>query len=109
MLRDAMWNTIAEGRLEAETNASRPCVVFLNGEYWGVYNIRSRWDEQWLFEHYGVDNGEYDHIGYGRFTSSSTTLGVENGDLEDWLELLEFIDANDINEAGNWAFVESRV
>ena len=33
MLRDAMWNTIAKDRLEAETNASRPCVVFLNGEY----------------------------------------------------------------------------
>ncbi|MGJ8695135.1 MAG: lamin tail domain-containing protein [Verrucomicrobiaceae bacterium] len=109
MLRDPMWNTIAEGYINAETNASTPCVVFLNGEYWGVYNIRSRWDEQWLFEHHGVDNGEYSHLGYGHFTSSSTTLGAHNGDTAEWLDLLQFIDANDINDPANWAFVESRV
>ncbi|MDB4354086.1 lamin tail domain-containing protein, partial [Akkermansiaceae bacterium] len=109
MLRDPMWNTIAKGYLNAETNASTPCVVFLNAQYWGVYNIRSRWNEQWLFEHHGVDNGEYTHLGYGHFTSSSTTLGAHEGDTTEWLELLEFIDDNDIDVPANWTFVESRV
>ncbi|MDB4504298.1 lamin tail domain-containing protein [Akkermansiaceae bacterium] len=109
MLRDPMWNTIANGFIDAETNGSTPCVVFLNGEYWGVYNIRSRWDEDWIFEHYGVDRGDYTHLGYGHFTSSSTTLGAHEGDTDEWLELLDFIDNNDIDLPTNWAFVESRV
>lgn len=109
MLRDPMWNTIAKGFINAETNASTPCVVFLNGEYWGVYNIRSRWDKQWIFEHHGVDSGDYTHLGYGHFTSSSTTLGAHEGTVDEWIELLDFIDNNDINDANNWAFVESRV
>lgn len=109
MLRDAMWNTIAKNQLNAETNALQPCVVFLNGAYWGVYNIRSRWNEQWFFENYGIDHGDYTHIGYGHFTSSDTTLGAFDGDTSEWSELLKFIDENDINQPGPWAFVESRV
>ena len=109
MLRDGMWNSIAEGYLNAETTNFRPSVVFLNGAYWGVYNIRSRWTKEWIFEKYGVSNGEYDHVGYGRFTSSDTTLGAEEGEITEWVELLDFIDNNDINTPADWVFVESRV
>lgn len=109
MLRDAMWNKIAENQLQAETNALQPCVVFLNGVYWGVYNIRSRWNAQWFFENYGIDNGDYAHIGYGHFTSSSTTLGSFDGETTEWTQLLDFIDDNDINQPAPWAYVESRI
>lgn len=109
MLRDGMWDAIAGGFLEVETSSFRPSVVFLNGSYWGVYNIRSRWNEEWLFEKYGISNGEYDHVGYGRFESSSTTLGAQEGDVDDWLDLLNFIDNNDVNDPDTWGFVKSRV
>lgn len=109
MLRDGMWDTIAKGFLNAETTSMRPSVVFLNGAYWGVYNIRSRWTEEWFFEKYGVSNGEYDHLGYGHFTSSSTRLGAHEGVITEWTELLDFIDNNDINTPAGWDFVESRV
>jgi len=109
MLRDGMWSTIAKGFINAETTDYRPSVVFLNGAYWGIYNIRSRWTPEWIFEKYGVSNGEYDHVGYGHFANSSTTLGVHEGDTDDWQELLNFIDDNDIDTPAGWAFVQSRV
>lgn len=45
----------------------RPVNVFLNGEYWGLYNLLERYDEQYFVDYYGVDkedvvvakNGEY--------------------------------------------------
>lgn len=109
MLRDGMWNRIAGGYLDVETTYFRPSVVFLNGSYWGIYNIRSRWNEEWFFEKYGISNGEYDHLGYGHFTSSSTTLGAEEGDVAEWVELLNFIDNHDLSNASDWEFVKSRV
>jgi hypothetical protein len=109
MLRDPMHRAIAESRLQVETSDFRPSIVFINGTYWGIYNIRARWDEQWFFEHYGVDNGEYDHLGYGHFTSGNTTLGANHGDTADWRELLTFIDDNDITDPAVWAFVEAQV
>ncbi len=37
------------------TQDSKPCVVFLNGEYWGIYNIRERYNEEYLALRYGLD------------------------------------------------------
>ena len=38
---DPFLQSLAEGR-DVSVQASKPCVVFLNGEYWGIYNVRER-------------------------------------------------------------------
>lgn len=39
----------------AETQAYRPAVVFVNGEYWGVMNLRERYDQHYLAAVHGLD------------------------------------------------------
>lgn len=34
---------------------ARPCVVFLNGEYWGIYHIRERYDAQYPAARFGLE------------------------------------------------------
>ena len=34
---------------------SRCCIVYLNGEYWGLYGIRTDFDDEWFASRYGVD------------------------------------------------------
>lgn len=34
---------------------SRPVVLFLNGEYWGIYFLEEKPDERYLEDHFGVD------------------------------------------------------
>lgn len=110
MLRDSLWWYVAADRqLNIDSTARRPAVAFVNGKYWGLYNIRDRWDEQWFHQHYGVDNGNYDHLGFGRFTSSTTTLGIHHGDLTEWNTLYDFIRTSDLSLPENWAFVESKI
>ncbi|MEN8847826.1 MAG: lamin tail domain-containing protein [Akkermansiaceae bacterium] len=106
-LTDPIFDVIAKDRLEVETNKLRAATVFINGEYWGHYNIRDRWDENWFFQHYGVNNGEYDHV---RFEgTSSTSLSLENGSFDEWLDFHGFIRSNDLSDPAVWAFVESRI
>ena len=85
-LTDAIWNAIVDGRMEVETNRYRPAAMFINGNYWGLYNIRDRWDENWFFQEYVIDNGEYDHIRFDR-----NALFLENGKSDDWRELFGFL------------------
>lgn len=33
----------------------RPCIVYLNGEYWGLYNIQEKYGDNWLEEEFGVN------------------------------------------------------
>ena len=33
---------------------SEPAAVFINGEYWGIYNLREKYDENYFKEHFGI-------------------------------------------------------
>jgi hypothetical protein len=107
-LSDAIFDEITQGRMEVESNQLRAATVFINGEYWGHYNIRDRWDDNWFFQHYGVNSGEYDHIRF-QGTSRGTPPRIENGSNQEWNELFAFIRGNDLTNPAVWAFVKSRI
>lgn len=53
-MRDGFMQTLVDGRLDIDIQAYTPCVVFLNGEYWGVMNLRERHNEDYLYSNYGL-------------------------------------------------------
>ncbi len=36
----------------------RPSILFINGEYWGIHNLRDRYDEHYLLTKYGIQEHE---------------------------------------------------
>lgn len=109
MLRDGLWSFLQRGRMRVGVSDYRPSVVFINGAYWGIHDIRSRWDDAWFFEHHRLNATDVDHLVYGHLTSSAITLGADKGDTAHWLELLDFAQSRDLNDPAVWAVVESRV
>lgn len=102
-LTDALFDSMVRDRLEVETNRFRPAVLFINGEYWGMYNIRDRWDDNWLFQHYGTNDGEYDRIDLGNG-------GVaDNGTVDEFSDLIAFLNGADLSDPTDWAEVERRI
>jgi Leucine-rich repeat (LRR) protein len=53
MLRDGLIQKLVEHTL-LDVQAYRPVNVFLNGEYWGILNMRERLDAYYLENHYGI-------------------------------------------------------
>ena len=50
---DTYWQTIAKD-MDVATKYSRPCVVYLNGEYFGLYVLEEDYSEHYFEDHYGV-------------------------------------------------------
>lgn len=48
------WAYMANG-LECENMASRPAVVYLNGEYWGLYVLEENYSADYFADKFGVD------------------------------------------------------
>ncbi len=42
--------------------ATDPTVLYLNGEYWGVYHINENHDHHWMKDNFGFENDEIDHL-----------------------------------------------
>lgn len=55
LLRDRLANDLVRENSLVETTRSRPVVVYLNGEYWGLYVLQERYDERYFAEKYRVD------------------------------------------------------
>lgn len=51
---DTFWQDLAS-EVDCDTKASRPCVVYLNGEYWGLYVLEEDYSDNYYEQHYDVD------------------------------------------------------
>lgn len=83
-VNDHICNRIAS-QLNVEALASRPVVLFLNGEYWGIYYIHEKPDERYLEDHFGVDI-EHVNIINGCRTIPDCGSATNFFDLFHWME-----------------------
>ena len=54
LYRDALMHELAKD-LPVATMAYNPVIHFINGEYWGIINMRERYDQHYIESHYGVN------------------------------------------------------
>lgn len=65
-------------------SAYRPIVVFINGSYFGVYELREKINDDYLEQNYDMDTDSLDLIGVSHFKGQ--TLQAITGSIEPFLE-----------------------
>ncbi|MBN1978505.1 MAG: CotH kinase family protein [Anaerolineae bacterium] len=83
---------------------TRPVLLFINGELWGIYQLRERLDRFFLENHYGVEEADFLEAPDVRGQSD-----VVMGSREDWDRLQQFLDTHDLADPASYAYVESQV
>lgn len=74
----------------------RQTVVFINGEYWGIYTLEEAADEHYLKEHFNADLDSISIIKY---------WGVPNyGDPTEWREFYSFMGNADLTQPEDSAY-----
>lgn len=96
MLRDAFAQRLAEGTT-LDRQAGRFAVVFLNGEYWGIYHMQERYDAAWLSNHYGIPTGQGVILGL-----NGELISGEPGDNAAYTEMMRFIRTHDLADQANY-------
>ncbi|HNP48463.1 MAG TPA: CotH kinase family protein [Bacteroidia bacterium] len=64
---------------------TEPAVMFLNGEYWGVFTIHENHDHHWIDHNYGLKQGDYDYI-----KEDGSTITVKNGSSADFFSMYNY-------------------
>ena len=87
---DGALQAISEG-LGNAWQASRPCVVFINGEYWGQYYIQERVSVDYIEEHYGIPDNDVILLKNHEVKGDGIASDKELYDSEkDWLANTDF-------------------
>jgi len=101
-IRDAYVQSLSQlADLRVDERTYVPCVMYMNGEYWGVYEIREKVDDLDFTDHY------YDQGG-GQVDFLKTWGGTweEYGSGDEWDDLRDFILGNDMTDPANYDYVK---
>ena len=100
MMRDAALTSLMDGS-GLDTQAYRPTVVYLNGEYWGLYNLREKVNEDMLASKHGVEADSLDIL--------EANAGVVEGSNSDYLALIDYVDTNSLADEDHYNYVASQI
>ncbi len=106
-LRDIVASSLAEGQGILYQD-HRVIQVYINGEYWGHYNLREKINKHFIAAWEGVtEEADIDRIDI--LARTGTDRFLQNGDNTDWLALCYFCKKNDLNKPENLAYVQERL
>jgi hypothetical protein len=103
-IRDAFAHTLSEkGQLDLDFRRLQHCILFINGEYWGLYECRERVDTDYANFYYDQGKTKVDMLKYWG------GMDVENGSPQPWYDLHDFILNNDLTVPANYDYVKSQL
>ena len=102
-IRDELASGLLEGTdINILYQAYRPTVLYLNGEYWGVYFMKEKRNRFFVAQHENTENNVDMAIGKG-FKQRTY------GDNSDWVSLYEYATSHDLSSAEAYAYVSERM
>ena len=96
---DCVWTRMVDGvqsRLVDKTGTTvihqawRPVIVYINGRYWGHYNLRERVGEHFIAQHEGLSLEEASSIDVLESNGTSSSQ-INNGSNEEWKEFIKTV------------------
>ena len=98
MLRDELATSIADGTTTLYTQAMKPVVVYLAGEYWGVHHLRERFSNDYVASHMNVSPESVDIL-YSSFGYA------QDGTTEDFDAIKTYVLLNNMTTNENYAYL----
>ncbi len=109
MLRDAMMAPILRGQAENDLSSYRPAVVFVNGRYWGIHDLRKQFDPLFFANEHQLPEGTYDLVQYAHNEIGVTTLMADTGNTESYEAFHTFYTTHPMSQATSYAALQAQM
>jgi gliding motility-associated-like protein len=103
-IRDSYVHSLSiMGDMKLDERAYEPCILYVNGDYWGVYEFREKVDDLDFTDYY-YDQPRH----YVDFLKTWGGTWEEYGSGTDWYTLRDFIVGNDMAVQANYDYANSQ-
>ena len=99
-IKDVVATSLMDGS-GLETQAHRSAVVYINGDYWGIYNIREKVNEHFLDDKINVSKSQINIL--------ERNGEISQGTNETYYQLLDFITYNNLANQSNYDYVAEQI
>jgi hypothetical protein len=105
LLRDAMIQAVVCPVMDLDEQAYEPVQVFLNGEYWGIHNLREKVNEYWVESNYDIPVENLDFIKNWGEVFAGNRDGLDS--LNAFLWENELVSDANFQQVASWVDLES--
>jgi hypothetical protein len=98
--RDAAIQEMVK-HMNVETMDYQPSVIFLNGEYWGILNIRERFDKHYLARKFSIDENQVDIL--------EGNMWPREGDNKHYVETMNYINQFGLQDSNSYDYIKTRI
>jgi len=101
LIRDEAIPAMIRGCVEVDYMEVQPCALYVNGQYWGLYYVRERLDEDYLVSKYGFEKGKTDLV--------KSQSQAQAGSVKEYRALQAFAESNDLTKPENYEYMKSQI
>ena len=96
------------GEMGHQSVSGRYVHLYINGLYWGLYELAERVDENWCADHLGGLPADWDIIAPDT-TLNTATAQLKAGNLTEWNNLIALVTTPDLSMQANYDAVAAKV
>jgi len=102
LLRDVIGQQLLIDRMDIDRQAYRPALVYINGQFWGIYGLREKMDEDFVENTYGLDE-ETD------FDALDDDLKPMAGSAARWNEFYTYVSTHNAADPAVYTFIQTQM
>ncbi len=102
LFRDVLMTDLVDDLIE--TQESEPAVIFINGEYWGIHNIRERMNTEYFETHFDIPKKNISVLENEGLLVEGNEDGVQN-----YSEIIEYIENNDLSKKEHFDYISNKI
>lgn len=102
-IEDAMGGALLEGS-GVDYQRSRQVVVFYNGRYYGIHDMRERFNRHYVETNYRIDANSVEMI---KQLGGEDNITASSGTIDNYISMLQFIGNNDMSVAKNYEIAKT--
>ncbi len=102
VLRDELATVATDGTTALYAQGMKPVVLYLGGEYWGIYYLRERFSDDYVVSNFGGDEEDVDLL----YSSGGY---AQAGSAKDFTALKNYVKSHDMSTDENYAYLCSQI
>ncbi|MCK4749203.1 MAG: CotH kinase family protein, partial [Bacteroidales bacterium] len=105
LFRDPLTQMLVKDVIDVDMQAYRPVVVYINGEYWGIHNLREKINEHYAEDNFGVNSDSVDVLR----RNPENPGGVVAGNADHYNAMMNYLREHDITQDAHYKYMKTQM
>ena len=105
LFRDPLTQKLVKDVIDVDMQAYRPVVVYINGEYWGIHNMREKINEHYAEDNYGVNSDSVDVLR----RNPENSWDVVAGNADHYNAMMDYLREHDMTQETNYEYMKTQM